>query len=162
MQKVCEWSNIKLSAVATDITGVSARAMLEAILAGRTAPETLAELAKGRLRSKRSELNVPSTAFVRRPSSLCAGATSGTDRLLDEQIELFDTQIVLHMTQTMHPTTRKNLQRSLPPRWIRRCRTVFDSHTSSCLGRSSGVVGHDPGDSAGGRRNCCWLRLAQI
>ena len=34
----------------------SARAMLEAILSGRMQPQALAELAKGRLRNKRSEL----------------------------------------------------------------------------------------------------------
>src|SRR5213592_5055548 len=33
MQKVLEWANIKLAAVVTDVTGVSARAMLEALVA---------------------------------------------------------------------------------------------------------------------------------
>jgi transposase len=38
--------------VATDIIGVSGRAMLEALVAGTHDPQVLAALAKGRLRSK--------------------------------------------------------------------------------------------------------------
>src|SRR6478672_317197 len=51
MQKVLEWANIKLSSVVTDVTGVSARAMLEALVAGNTDVSALADLAKGRLRA---------------------------------------------------------------------------------------------------------------
>jgi transposase len=42
----------ELSSVATDIIGVSGRAMLEALVAGTHDPEVLAALAKGRLRTK--------------------------------------------------------------------------------------------------------------
>src|SRR5947208_10601572 len=56
MQKVLEWANIKLASVVTDITGVSARAMLQALVAGQTDISALAQLAKGRLRSKLAEL----------------------------------------------------------------------------------------------------------
>src|SRR5579883_2306378 len=52
LQKVLEDTNIKLGDVATDILGKSARAMLEALLAGQTDPKVLAELARGRMRSK--------------------------------------------------------------------------------------------------------------
>lgn len=56
IQKVLEGANIKLSSVASDITGVSGRAMLEAISSGQDDPDTLVLLAKGRLQSKRVEL----------------------------------------------------------------------------------------------------------
>jgi len=56
LQKVLEDTNIKLGDVATDILGKSARAMLEAMLAGQTDPKVLAQLARGRLRSKIPEL----------------------------------------------------------------------------------------------------------
>jgi transposase len=56
LQKVLEDTNIKLGDVATDILGKSARAMLEALLAGQTDPKVLAQLARGRLRSKIPEL----------------------------------------------------------------------------------------------------------
>ncbi len=56
LQKTLEGANIKLAGVATDILGVSGQAMLEALLAGTTDAAELAELAKGRLRAKRAEL----------------------------------------------------------------------------------------------------------
>jgi transposase len=56
LEKLLEDSGIKLSAVATDITGVSGRAMLEALVVGERDPIVLAELAKRRLRSKIPEL----------------------------------------------------------------------------------------------------------
>jgi transposase len=56
VQKLLEDANIKLAAVASDIMGVSGRAILAALIAGHTDPHTLAELAKGRLRSKREPL----------------------------------------------------------------------------------------------------------
>ncbi len=56
VQKVLEDANIKLSSVASNVLGVSGRAMLEALVAGQSDPETLANLAKGRLREKRELL----------------------------------------------------------------------------------------------------------
>jgi transposase len=56
LQKTLEGANIKLAAVATDVTGVSARAMLARLVAGEADPAALAELAKGRLRAKIPEL----------------------------------------------------------------------------------------------------------
>lgn len=52
VQKVLETANIKLSSVATNVLGVSGRAMLEAMLAGVSDAETLAQLARKRLRAK--------------------------------------------------------------------------------------------------------------
>ncbi len=52
LEKLLEDAGIKLSSVASDILGVSGRAMLEALIAGERDPEVLAELAKRRLRAK--------------------------------------------------------------------------------------------------------------
>lgn len=52
LHKQLEDTGIKLDCVATDILGVSGRAMLEALVAGTRDPEALAELARGRLRAK--------------------------------------------------------------------------------------------------------------
>lgn len=51
-EKLLEDAGIKLSSVASDILGVSGRAMLEALIAGQRDPAALTELAKRRLRSK--------------------------------------------------------------------------------------------------------------
>jgi transposase len=56
LQKVLEDTNIKLASVASDLMGKSARDMLSALLAGEVDPGVLAELARGRMRSKRDLL----------------------------------------------------------------------------------------------------------
>lgn len=56
VQKVLESANIKLASVASDVLGVSGRAMLEALIEDQASVEEMAELAKGRLRAKREAL----------------------------------------------------------------------------------------------------------
>jgi len=56
LEKLLEDALIKLSSVATDLLGVSARAMIEALIAGQRDPKTLADLARGRLNAKRAAL----------------------------------------------------------------------------------------------------------
>lgn len=56
LEKVLQDSGIKLSSVASQVYSKSARAMLEALMSGTTDPRALAELSKGRLRSKRARL----------------------------------------------------------------------------------------------------------
>jgi transposase len=56
LQKVLEGTNLKLGNVASNIQGVSAQAILRALLDGQTDPKLLAELARGRLRTKRDQL----------------------------------------------------------------------------------------------------------
>src|SRR5262245_52025127 len=67
LQKVLEDANLKLAGVATDVMGVSGRAMLEALLAGQTDTEQLAELAKGRLRKEIPQLMEALTGRGREP-----------------------------------------------------------------------------------------------
>src|SRR6516162_6547172 len=52
LHKALEDTGIKLDCVATNILGKSGRAMLDALVAGTTDPEILAELAQGKLRPK--------------------------------------------------------------------------------------------------------------
>jgi transposase len=52
LDKVLQDAGIKLSSVASDTLGVSARLMLEALVRGTHDPDVLAELARGRLRAK--------------------------------------------------------------------------------------------------------------
>ncbi|MBE3575021.1 MAG: IS110 family transposase [Firmicutes bacterium] len=56
IQKTLEGANIKLGSVASNVLGVSGRAMLEQLANGVEDPEVLAQLAKGRLRNKREDL----------------------------------------------------------------------------------------------------------
>lgn len=56
LQKVLEGTNIKVSNVASDIAGVSGKAMLNALVEGEEDLEVLAEMAKGKLRNRRADL----------------------------------------------------------------------------------------------------------
>jgi len=56
VQKVLEGANIKLAAVASDLTGVSGRAMLAALLDGHMDAAAMAQLAQGKLRAKIPQL----------------------------------------------------------------------------------------------------------
>ena len=56
IQKVLEDANLKLGSVLSDVLGRSGRAMLEAIVAGESDPQRLAELALGNARKKTAEL----------------------------------------------------------------------------------------------------------
>ena len=54
--KLLETANIKLASVASDVFGVSGRAMLKALIEGVASAEEMAALAKGALRRKHGEL----------------------------------------------------------------------------------------------------------
>lgn len=56
IQKTLEDANIKLASVASDVPGVSGRAMLRAIVGGEGDPAVLADLARQRLRGKIPQL----------------------------------------------------------------------------------------------------------
>ncbi|MGI8411760.1 MAG: IS110 family transposase [Solirubrobacteraceae bacterium] len=56
LHKLLEDAGVKLSCVATDVMGVSGRAMMRALIDGHGDPDALAELAKGKLRKKLPEL----------------------------------------------------------------------------------------------------------
>jgi transposase len=56
--KLLETANIKLSSVASDVFGVSGLRMLEAIVSGESTPQAMADLARGRLRKKKADLEL--------------------------------------------------------------------------------------------------------
>ena len=64
LQQTLEGANIKLAAVATDVLGKSGREILAALVAGDTAADALAQLAKGRLREKIPQLERALTGRV--------------------------------------------------------------------------------------------------
>jgi transposase len=93
MQKVLEWANIKLSSVVTDITGVSARAMLQALVNGQTDVSALAQLAKGRLRTKLVELEQALQGTLQGHHAFMIGQHLALIDVFDEQIAAFDQRI---------------------------------------------------------------------
>jgi transposase len=93
LQKVLEWANLKLAAVATDVTGVSARAMLEALIDGQSDSAALADLAKGRLRAKREALEQALVGRVREHHRFMLARHLEHFDFLDEQVASFDAAI---------------------------------------------------------------------
>jgi len=87
LHKALEDTGIKLDCVASDILGVSGRAMLDALCEGTTDPEVLAELAKGKLRKKIPALKEALEGRFDSYHALLIGAILAHLDFLDEQIE---------------------------------------------------------------------------
>ena len=93
LQKVLEDANIKLASVVTDIQGVSAWAMLEAIVSGTTDPEALADLAKGLLRKKRDQLVAALSGRVKPHHRFLIAEHLGQIEYLEEAIQRIGTEV---------------------------------------------------------------------
>ncbi len=98
LHKALEDTGIKLDCVATDILGVSGRAMLEALIAGTTDPDVLADLAKGRLRTKLPALKEALEGRFDRLHTTWVGAILAHIDFLDEQIDRLSEAIEEHIS----------------------------------------------------------------
>jgi len=93
LQKVLEGCNIKLTSVASDITGVSAKAMLKAIIDDAGDPVLIARLAKGRLKNKQKELEKALLGLVGPHQKMILTAQLNHIEFLDQQIIELDQEI---------------------------------------------------------------------
>jgi transposase len=93
VQKLLEGANIKLSSVATNIMGVSARAMLAEIVAGQTDAELMADLARGRMRSKIPELEKALTGIVEPHHRFVLAQQLEHIDFLDEKVEAISLRV---------------------------------------------------------------------
>jgi len=96
VQKVLEDANIKLASVASNVMGVSGRAMLAALIEGQTDAETLADLARGRLREKRAQLVKALAGRVKPHHRFVLTELLCQIDNLDETVTRFDEQIQEH------------------------------------------------------------------
>ncbi len=87
LHKALEDTGIKLDCVASDILGVSGRAMLDALVSGTTDPEVLAEMSKGRLRAKIPELTEALEGRFEELHGLLIGSILAHLDFLDAQIQ---------------------------------------------------------------------------
>jgi transposase len=106
--KLLETANIKLASVASDVFGVSGRAMLKALILGTASSEEMAALAKGRLRRKHADLVLALdgriedyhrfllTLQLRRLDAAEQDITA-LDKRIDEKLEPYRTQHALLM-----------------------------------------------------------------
>jgi transposase len=93
LQKVMESANIKLSNVVTDIDGVSGKSILRSLVEGKTTPEEMADLAKGRLRAKRETLKCALEGRVKPHHRFVLSELLCQIDSLDETITRFDDEI---------------------------------------------------------------------
>jgi transposase len=103
LQKTLEDTNLKLGDVVTDIMGKSARAMLEALLAGQTDPEKLADLARGRLKAKRAQLEEALVGAVKPHHRFMLGEQLTLIDGLDEAIERISREIEQRLDPSSDP-----------------------------------------------------------
>jgi transposase len=93
IQKVLEGANIKLSSVASNVVGVTGRAILEALIQEGVSPTEMAELAKGKLRKKREQLAKALTGHVKPHHRFMLTELLCQIDALDETIAHFDAEI---------------------------------------------------------------------
>jgi transposase len=93
LQKVLEDTNIKLGNVVTDVLGVSGRAILKDIIEGKTDPEELANLARGRLKAKHAELVEALRGRVTEHHRFLLKLHLSTVDLLEKQISELDKRL---------------------------------------------------------------------
>jgi len=93
VEKLLEDAQIKLSVVASDIFGVSGRAMLTALIAGERDPKRLAQLARARLRAKLSLLEEAFSGFFTDQHAFLLGKMLARVDALDADLAELDAKL---------------------------------------------------------------------
>lgn len=93
IHKVLEDANVKLGTVATDITGVSGRLIVQAMIDGETDPTALAALAKGRLRNKLVSLQAAVAGHVTDHHRFLLRRLMSELQFLEQEVAVFDQRL---------------------------------------------------------------------
>ncbi|MBI1733556.1 MAG: IS110 family transposase [Candidatus Rokubacteria bacterium] len=172
LHKLLQDAGIKLASVATDILGVSGRAMLEALVQGTTDAAVLADLARGKLRAKLPALRQALAGRFRPHHAFLVGQLLAHVDYLDEAITTVSTEIEARLAPFASQLTRLDTV----PGIARRTAEVIlaeigtdmsafpsDRHLASwaglCPGNHESAGKHKSGKMRKGNR---WLRMALI
>ncbi|MFV9455577.1 transposase [Rhodococcus sp. NM-2] len=93
VEKLLECACIKLSVVASDIFGVSGRAMMDALIAGERDPKVLAQLARSRMRAKIARLEEAFNGHFDNHHGFLLARMLGRIDAIDADIAAVDEQI---------------------------------------------------------------------
>ena len=172
LHKALEDAGVKLASVASDILGVSGRAMLEALAQGTTDPEILAELARGRLRGKLPALRTALAGRFRSHHAFLVGQLLAHLDYIDEAIATLSSEIERHLAPFADQLTRLD---SIPGINRRTAEVIIAelgvdmsafpsaAHLASwaalCPGNNESAGKHKSGKTRKGNR---WLRNALI
>jgi transposase len=157
LQKFLEDANIKLSSVATDINGVSARNIIHHLIQDDMSPQEMADLAKGRLRNKIEELEKSLEGYITDHHRLILKLTLQMIASYDEAIEQLNAEIEKRMEpfqeeaerlQTIPGVKKKFTERFIAEIGVDMSHFPSDAHLSSWAGASPGN-----NESAGKRRS---------
>lgn len=97
LQKSLEGANIKLSAVLSDVTGVSGQRILDALLEGEEDPEVLVGLSHGKLRPKHEALKQALMGKLSGRLRFVVSQELAQVRSLDDQIAACDQEVATEM-----------------------------------------------------------------
>jgi transposase len=172
VHKLLQDAGLKLASVATDILGVSGRAMLRALVEGTTDPAVLADLARGKLRKKLPALRQALAGRFRPHHAFLVGQLLTHVDYLDEAITTVSEEIEArlapfeaHLTRldTVHGIARRTAEVIIAEIGVDM--TVFPSehHLASwagmCPGNNESAGKHKSGKTRKGDR---WLRTALV
>jgi transposase len=93
LHRMLQDAGVKLTSVVSDVMGVSGRAMLQALVAGGTDPEAMAELARGRLRQKLPLLRRALEGRFRRHHAVLVGQMLSKIEFLEDLIATLTAEI---------------------------------------------------------------------
>src|SRR3989441_491666 len=172
LHKLLQDAGIKLASVATDILGVSARAMLDALVEGTTDPDVLADLARGKLRKKLPALRQALTGRFRAHHAFLLGQILAHLDYLEEAIAA----VSAHIEEQLRPfTPQVERLMTIPGVQRRTAETILaeigtDMAVFPTAGHLASWAGMCPGnnESAGKRRSgktrkgSKWLRTSLI
>jgi transposase len=172
LHKALEDAGVKLASVASDILGVSGRAMLQALAEGTTDPGVLAELARGRLRGKLPALRAALAGRFRPHHAFIVGQLLAHLDYVDEAIGALSTEIESRLAPFADQVTRLD---SIPGINRRTAEVIIAevgvdmrafpsaAHLASwaalCPGNNESAGKHASGKTRKGNR---WLRTALI
>jgi transposase len=172
LHKLLEDTGIKLACVASDILGVSGRAMLDALVTGTTDPEILAELAKGKLRAKLPALREALAGRVARHHRLLVAELLAHLDYLDEAVERLSGEVARVVTPfsplpalliTIPGVDRRTAEVILAEIGIDMSRFPSAGHLASwaglCPGNNESAGKHASGQT---RKGSKWLRTALV
>src|SRR4029079_4520734 len=172
LHKALEDAGVKLASVASDILGVSGRAMLQALAEGTTDPVLLADLARGRLRGKLPALRAALAGRFRPHHGFLVGQLLPHLDYLDEAIATLSAEIESRLSPLADQLTRLD---SIPGINRRTAEVIIAevgvdmsafptaAHLASwaalCPGNNESAGKHKSGRTRKGNR---WLRTALI
>ena len=172
LHKVLQDAGIKLASVATNILGVSGRAMLEALVGGTTAPEVLGALARGKLRAKLPALREALAGRFRPHHAFLVSQGLAHLDYLDEAIDTVSTEVERLLLPFVEPRRRLDTIPGINTRTaevviaeigVDMSRFPSEHHLASwaglCPGNNESAGKHKAGTTRKGNR---WLRMALI